>query len=189
MEEAHGRKIGGFRQQSKKRSSQEIVPLSPPIRMQREASTKRFSPLYFKLTFYEMLSFWMYILYGVLGGFGVLLLPKICLCCLGFTCCGIRKNSCASYCQSGIGDVEADSLFAITQGAGAGGCPCYITLMLFLLGFAGTIIVLYIHSVGGFYPNTGNSTTVDGNFTSDFTYLYNITTPLSLNLTSLQTGI
>ncbi|GFY44574.1 uncharacterized protein TNIN_156891 [Trichonephila inaurata madagascariensis] len=109
-----------------------------------------------------MLSFWMYILYGVLGGLGVVLLPKICLCCLGFACCGIRKNSCASNCQSGIGDVEAGSLFASTQSAGAGGCPCYITLMMFLLGFAGTIIVLYIESVKGFDPNTGNSTTVDG---------------------------
>ncbi|GFU61658.1 uncharacterized protein NPIL_622041 [Nephila pilipes] len=113
----------------------------------------------------------------MIGGIGAILLPKFCLCCLGFTCCGVRKDSYASNFQSGVGNVEAGSCFARSQSAGVGGFSCCINLMLFLLGFAGTIAVLYIEFSGKERDPNVRNTTTDGNVT-DHIYMYNITSPL-----------
>ncbi|GFU61657.1 uncharacterized protein NPIL_622032 [Nephila pilipes] len=122
-----------------------------------------------------MISTWMFIAYGLIGGLVAVVLPCLCLCCLGFTCGGVRGNSYASGWQSGIGDVEAGSCFAMCQSAGACGSGCCRNLILFVLGFAGTIAVLYFTSPGSeFDPNISNST-LDWNSTSD--YVYDITTP------------
>ncbi|GFU61656.1 uncharacterized protein NPIL_622031 [Nephila pilipes] len=122
----------------------------------------------------------MLILYGTIGGIVSILLPRLFLCCIGFTCCGVRGDSCASSYHSDIGDVEAGSCFAMCQSAGTRGFPWFINLVLFLLGFAGTFGVLYFTTSGSEFDPTIRNTTLDWNSTSDYIHMYNFTTPLSL---------
>ncbi|GIY25849.1 hypothetical protein CDAR_603981 [Caerostris darwini] len=118
-----------------------------------------------------MYTFWEIVGYGVGAGFGAVVFPYLCLCCLGFTCMGVRGGSCAACCQSGIGEVEAGSCFACCQSAGAGGLACCCHVILFLVGFVTAVTLLAIYNPQDPAPHTGNSTTL-----SDFV---NMTTPLS----------
>ncbi|GBM00079.1 hypothetical protein AVEN_176342-1 [Araneus ventricosus] len=126
-----------------------------------------------------MISEWLLVSYGFGGGIAALILPKLCLCCCGFACHGVRKHSFASRDHSGIVDLEAGSLFARSQSSGIGGFPWYINLMLFLFGFTATIIVILVESMEGSIPNPKN-VTLDGNFTTESVYLFNVTTLLPL---------
>ncbi|CAL1285613.1 unnamed protein product [Larinioides sclopetarius] len=118
---------------------------------------------------------WALIGYGVAGGIAAVILPRLILCCIGFACCGVRKNSCAACCHSNIGNVEEGSCFAMCQSTGAAGFPCCINLMLFVLGFATTVFLIYMRSSDDFTPDSGNFTT-DGNVTMAYsTYLFNTT--------------
>ncbi|GBM03241.1 hypothetical protein AVEN_142534-1 [Araneus ventricosus] len=118
---------------------------------------------------------WTLIGYGVAGGIAAIILPRLILCCIGFTCCGVRKDSYAAYSHSSIGAVEAGSCFSMCQSVGAAGFPCCINFMLFVIGFAATVFLVYMESSGGFNPDSGNSTT-DGNVTMAYsTHLLNTT--------------
>ncbi|XP_055948484.1 uncharacterized protein LOC129981601 [Argiope bruennichi] len=121
---------------------------------------------------------WLLIGYGVLGGIAAIILPKCILCCIGFTCCGVRKHSAASFSHSSIGDVERGSCFAMCQSVGASGFPCCINFMLFVLGFTTTVFLIYMESSGGFSPDSGNFTT-DGNVTMMYSTHLLQTTPLA----------
>ncbi|XP_055948891.1 uncharacterized protein LOC129981877 [Argiope bruennichi] len=125
-----------------------------------------------------MISEWLLLAYGFGGGIVALVLPKICLCCCGFTCPGVRKHSVASRIHSNIGDVEAGSLFARSQSSGAVGFPWYINLMFFLFGFTTTVVIVLVEMMGGFDGNLKNET-IDGNFeTTKSMHLFNFTTVL-----------
>ncbi|GFQ87994.1 uncharacterized protein TNCT_130051 [Trichonephila clavata] len=97
---------------------------------------------------------WWYLAYGVIGGIVAVVLPRLCLCCLGFTCRGIGANTCASEYHSHIGDVESGTCFSICQRTGVIGFPCCINIMFFLFGFATTIIVIHMKSVQELDSNT-----------------------------------
>ncbi|GFW49899.1 uncharacterized protein TNCV_1885621 [Trichonephila clavipes] len=101
-----------------------------------------------------MITGWWYLAYGVIGGIAAVVLPRLCLCCLGFTRRGIGANTCASECHSSIGDVESGTCFSICQSTGVIGFPHFINIMFFLFGFATTIILIYMKSVQEYDSNT-----------------------------------
>ncbi|CAL1291419.1 unnamed protein product, partial [Larinioides sclopetarius] len=85
-----------------------------------------------------------------------------------------------SHGHSIIGDVEAGSFLSRCRSSCAGGFPWYIDLMFFLFGFATTVFLLLVESMGGFSYNPKN-VTLDGNFTTtESVILFNVTTLLPL---------
>ena len=64
-------------------------------------------------------------------------LPCICLCICGFTGSGVRGDSCASGCQSGIGDISSGSCFSSMQSCAATGLTAYVMLLPSMLCAAG----------------------------------------------------
>ncbi|KAJ6640956.1 hypothetical protein Bhyg_05889, partial [Pseudolycoriella hygida] len=85
---------------------------------------------------------------AVCGSLAILIGVPLVLCVLGFTCCGIAAGSAAACCQSGIGDVPADSCFSCLQSTGAcGGGGCVYLIVSTIIGIP---LGLY---VGGYYGN------------------------------------
>ncbi|XP_046455204.1 uncharacterized protein LOC124202817 [Daphnia pulex] len=66
------------------------------------------------------------------------------LCCIGFTCSGVRANSYAAVRQSDYGDVEAGSCFSCAQSMGACGSMGRNVLIGLIFGIlAGAIAGYY----------------------------------------------
>ena len=67
------------------------------------------------------------------AGVGAMILVPLLCCIIGFTCCGVRKGSCAACWQSRIGDVEAGSCFSCLQSCGATLCcsPLFWVFVIF----------------------------------------------------------
>ncbi|KAF6024843.1 hypothetical protein EB796_016865 [Bugula neritina] len=51
----------------------------------------------------------------------------------GFTCGGVRGDSCASSWHSDIGDVDSGSCFSCCQSAGACGKGCYMFVAMLII--------------------------------------------------------
>merc|ERR1712154_614227 len=70
----------------------------------------------------------------VIGSVGAVILSEATMDVLGFEAIGITAESVAAAVQSGIGDVEADSIFATLQSAGMAGMAATATFGIALMG-------------------------------------------------------
>ncbi|KAH3817400.1 uncharacterized protein LOC127831665 isoform X1 [Dreissena polymorpha] len=86
---------------------------------------------------------WGKLILSVVAGVGGVVAVSLCICLIGFTCCGVRGGSYAAYIQ--VPDTEAGSCFACCQSTGAKGCSAWL-LVPFIVAFTVTCVLLFVLS-------------------------------------------
>lgn len=132
-----------------------------------------------------------------LAGVGVVLLVcfgSILLCALlgllGFRSAGIAAGSCASACQSAIGNVAAGSCFALAQSLGATGALVQWACVPIIVAAAtiiGLVYYLYDGDFGAALHQANATTTVIVNNITEFSsniHLSNLTEPMKTYVNS-----